>query len=108
MKTRAELDERRDATVDLHGPGRRLGDPRDHLEGRALARTVTTDDTDGRSARDAERDVLQCEKCLARPQIAKETAPQQRALERRELPPGVLPVDLRDVDELNRARHTAS
>ena len=55
-----------------------------------------------------ERDVGQRRERFAGLQVAKDAALQQCALQRRELPAAVAAVDLRDVDELDRRRHTAS
>ena len=108
MEAGAELDERRDPALDVHGAARRLGDAGDELQRRALARSVPADDAEGRALRHAERHVLQRGKRLARPQVAQDAALQQRALQRRELPAAVAAVDLRDVRELDRGGHTAS
>ena len=105
VESGAELDERRDAAVDAHRAARRLGDAGDELQRGALARAVAADDAEGRSLRHAERDIRQRRKRFARPQVAQDAPLEQRALERRELPAAVAPVDLRDVRELDRGRH---
>ena len=51
MEARAELDQRRDAAVDLHAAARRLRDAGHELERGALARSIPADDTVRRPAR---------------------------------------------------------
>ena len=46
VEARADLEQRADAPVDLGAAVRRLGDPREHLEQRALAGAVAADDAE--------------------------------------------------------------
>ena len=103
MESGAELDERRDAALHLHGAGRRLGDAGDELQRGALARSVAPDDAVGAPGRHVERHALQRRKRLVGLQVLDEAAGEQRALQRRELlPPRILAIDLGDVGQLNR------
>ena len=56
----AELQQRADPALRPHPARRRLDDPRDDPEQRRLSRAVAADEADGLTARDVERDVLQC------------------------------------------------
>ena len=61
----AELEQRADAAVDLHGARRRLDDPGEHPQQRRLARAVAADQADGLAGRDLGRDVAQRPDVLA-------------------------------------------
>ena len=87
MEAGPELDERRDAALDGHGPGRGLRDAGDELQRGALARSVPADDAEGAARRHREGDVRERGERLVRLQIAQEARRQERALERRELAP---------------------
>ena len=105
MESGAELDQRRDAAVDLHGAARRLRDAGDQLERRALAGPVAADDAVASRPCGTVNDTsVQRRERLVGLQIAQDAALQQRALQRRELPAAVAAVDLRDVDCSSIAR----
>ena len=57
MEPGAELDQRRDAPVDAHAPGRRLGDAGHQLQHRALAGSVAADHAERPAGRHGERHV---------------------------------------------------
>jgi hypothetical protein len=108
MKPRAEFDECRNPAVDPNGAAGRLGDARDDLEGRALAGSVPADDTERLALQHGTRHVLEREERLGWLKIAQEAALQERALQRGEVPAAVPAVDLGDMNELDRRRHTVS
>src|SRR5262249_26059390 len=108
MESRAQFDERRDAAFNADHAARRLGDAGHELESRALAATVAYHYAVSGAFRDGERHVGERRKRFAGLQVAHDAALQQRALERRELPAAVAPINLGDVLELDRRRHTAS
>ncbi len=96
VKAGAELDERRDAAVDLDRTRRGLRDSGHQLEHRALAGAVAADHAERPPCGQGEGDVLHRRERLVRLQIPNQAPRQQRALERGELPPPVVaPVDLR-------------
>src|SRR5690606_2430786 len=64
VEARAELEQRSDAAFDVDFAVRRLRDPGEELEQRALARAVLADDADGAALRDVQVDVAQ------RPELA--------------------------------------
>ncbi len=66
VKSRAELDQRRHAAVHAHDAAGPLRDPRDELQRRALPRSISANDTEGRALRDEERHVVQRGEDLAR------------------------------------------
>ncbi len=108
MKSRAQFDERRHPAVDPHRAARRFRDAGDELQCRTLAGPVAADDSDGTAGRHRERQIGHRRKSLLGPQMRDQGARQQRTLERRELSATVAAVDLRDVVEFDRGRHTAS
>ena len=109
MKTGAQLDECRHATVDAHGPSRRLGDTGDELEQRALPGTIPPDDAVGHALPDRGRHVVQGEERFLRPEILRQAAGEQRTLESG-VSPGVpvTSVHLGDVVDLNRGHESVS
>src|SRR6266849_4641183 len=108
VKAGTELDERGDAAVDANRATRRLRDAGDKLQCGALTRPIGSNHAVGRSFRNAEGDVLQSRKRLARFEVPQDAALQYGALERGELPAAVTAKDLRYVNQLDRGRHTAS
>src|SRR5262249_52433346 len=109
MEPGAELDERRNASVDAHHAARRLRDSRDELQRRALAGSIPADDAVRGAFWYGKRHIGERREHFAGLQVAQNASLQQRALERGELPSAVATVDFRDVIERDRVRgHTAS
>ena len=109
MEAGAQLDQRRDAAVDLDAA---LGGTRDAghaLEQRALAGSVAADHAVGAALRDGERHAAKRLERFVGLEIAEQAAVEDRRLQRGKLPlPRVAAVDLRDVDDVDGGRHTSS
>src|SRR6185295_2097391 len=85
MKARADLEKARDAPADPDASGRRLGDARQDLQHRGLARAVAADDAEDLAAPDLERHVLQRPELFARLAGLRVRRAAQAASERRGL-----------------------
>src|SRR5262245_43552798 len=108
MKSRAQLDERRHATLDTNVPGRWFAYPRNQLEHRALAGSVTPNDAKRSPLWHVEGNSFERLENRVRTQIFQHAAREQRAFERRKLlPTTVAAIDLVDILDLNRV-HTSS
>ena len=110
MEPGAQLDQGRDPPPHVDRAAGRLGDSRHQLEQGALARAVPADQPDRRARRRLQRHAVDRPEHLARFELAGQTPPEQRALERRELAAvRVPPVQFRHVAQRDRRlRHTSS
>ena len=77
VKSRAQFEQRRDASVDIDRAGRRMQDSGDHLQQRALARSVLSDNAERLAALHLEADVVERPEIL----VALQTIQRQQLLE---------------------------
>src|SRR5262245_52876674 len=102
MKSGAQLDERRDASLNANAPRGRFADPRNQFEHGALAGSVPADDAKGLSLCDIEGDTFERLKDRVGAQVFEHAARKEGTLQGRELFATAVPaVDLVNVTDLD-------